>query len=75
MPVRCATLVDTDLLLNEAERLYPPVPYGPRGMAADAEFEGYLLPAGTMVMYSIAGSHLLPSVWNSPGDLHAKKES
>jgi len=57
-----------DLLLTEAERLYPPVPYGPRGMAADTEFEGYLLPEGTMVMYCIAGSHLLPSVWNAPGD-------
>ncbi|HVA84803.1 MAG TPA: cytochrome P450 [Candidatus Saccharimonadales bacterium] len=64
---RLRELVEIDLLLTEAERLYPPVPYGPRGMAADTEFDGYLLPAGTMVVYCIAASHLLPSLWSSPG--------
>jgi cytochrome P450 len=64
--IRLCEFTEIDLLLTEAERLYPPVPYGPRGMSADTEFEGYLLPEGTTVVYCIAGSHLLPSMWKSP---------
>ena len=59
-------LEDLDRLLLEAERMYPPVPFGPRGTVDDVEFDGYRIPAGTSVMYSIAASHLLPSVWQEP---------
>ena len=31
--------------LMEAERLYPPVPYGPRGVVEDFDFHGYHVPA------------------------------
>ena len=52
--------------LSEAERLYPPVANGPRGSAESFTFEGYTIPAGQRVLYSIAASHLLPHVWTLP---------
>lgn len=55
-----------DLVLLEAERVYPPVSNGPRGAVADFDFAGYHVPAGTYVFYSIAASHLLPSSFAEP---------
>lgn len=52
--------------LSEAERLYPPVGTGPRGVVQDFEFGGYTVPAGTMVLYAIAASHLLPTCFADP---------
>lgn len=52
--------------LMEAERLYPPVQYGPRGVAEDFDFHGYHVPAGAHVFYAIAASHLIPSVFAAP---------
>jgi cytochrome P450 len=55
-----------DRLTLEAERLYPPVAYGPRGTAAAVEIEGHHLPAGTLLFYAIGASHMLPSYWQDP---------
>ena len=55
-----------DNALSEAERMYPPVANGPRGVLEDVEFNGYLLPKGTPVLYSIAGSHMIPSIFAHP---------
>ncbi|HZC05781.1 MAG TPA: cytochrome P450 [Ktedonobacterales bacterium] len=55
-----------DLVLLEAERVYPPVSNGPRGVVEDFEFAGYHVPAGTYAFYSIAASHLLPEVFAQP---------
>jgi cytochrome P450 len=52
--------------LSEAERLYPPVPMGPRGVLEDFEFNGYHVPAGKFVIYSITASHLIPSIFRDP---------
>jgi cytochrome P450 len=52
--------------LSEAERLYPPVSNGPRGVLEDFEFNGYCVPAGTHVFYSIAASHMLPTIFAEP---------
>jgi retinoid hydroxylase len=52
--------------LSEAERMYPPVANGPRGVVEDFEFGGYLVPAGSFVFYSIAASHLIPSIFAEP---------
>ena len=60
------SLVVIDHLTMETERLYPPVPLGPRGLAEDVELEGYHLPKGTFAAYAIAASHLLPSIWANP---------
>jgi cytochrome P450 len=52
--------------LSEAERLYPPVSNGPRGVLEDFEFGGYHVPAGTHVFYSIAGAHRISSIFADP---------
>ena len=52
--------------LLETERLYPPVPNGPRGVVEDFEFGGYHIPAGSFVLYSIAACHHAPSIWRDP---------
>jgi retinoid hydroxylase len=52
--------------LSEAERLYPPVSNGPRGVLEDFEFGGYHVPAGTHVFYSIAGAHRIPTIFADP---------
>lgn len=55
-----------DHALSEAERLYPPVANGPRGVIEDFEFHGYHVPAGAMAFYSIIGSHMIPSIFANP---------
>lgn len=55
-----------DLVLLEAERVYPPVSNGPRGVVEDFDFAGYHVPAGTYAFYSIAATHLLPEVFAQP---------
>lgn len=55
-----------DNALSEAERLYPPVANGPRGVVEPFEFNGYKVPVGAFVYYSIAAAHLLPGVWRDP---------
>jgi cytochrome P450 len=55
-----------DRLTMEAERLYPPVPYGPRGTAEDVELDGFEIPKGTFVSYAIAASHQLARYWAHP---------
>jgi retinoid hydroxylase len=55
-----------DNALSEAERLYPPVASGPRGVVEDFEFNGYHVPAGTFVFYGIAAAHMLGSIWAEP---------
>lgn len=52
--------------LSEAERMYPPVANGPRGVVQDFEFHGYSIPAGTHVFYSIVASHVIPSIFHNP---------
>ena len=55
-----------DNALSEAERLYPPVTNGPRGVLEDFDFHGYHVPAGSLLLYSIAGSHVLPHIFANP---------
>ena len=55
-----------DNALSEAERLYPPVANGPRGVLEDIVFNGYHIAAGSHICYAIAATHLLPSVFADP---------
>jgi retinoid hydroxylase len=55
-----------DNVLLEAERVYPPVSNGPRGVVEEFDFAGYHVPAGTYLLYSIAASHLIPEVFERP---------
>ncbi|MFI5272690.1 MAG: cytochrome P450 [Ktedonobacterales bacterium] len=52
--------------LTEAGRLHPPAGNVPRGVVRPFEFAGYTIPAGARVLYSIAASHRLPSVFRDP---------
>ncbi|GCE30754.1 cytochrome P450 [Dictyobacter alpinus] len=52
--------------LSEAERMYAPVPNGPRGVTEDFVFNGYRVPAGSFLFYSIIGSHMLPNIFKDP---------
>ena len=53
-------------VLKEAERLYPPIESGPRGVVVECEFAGYPIPVGAFVCYSIAATHLLPTIFADP---------
>lgn len=57
---------DLDNVLLEAERLFPPVSNGPRGVVEAFDFGGYHVPEGTYILYSIAASHLIPEVFHNP---------
>jgi cytochrome P450 len=52
--------------LQEAERLYPPVPNGPRGVVEDFVFSDYHVPAGVFAFYSIIASHHNPRFFPNP---------
>lgn len=55
-----------DHVVDEALRLYPPIHLGSRKAAADLEFQGYAIPSGTRVMYSIYLTHRLEQYWDRP---------
>ena len=55
-----------DLALSEAERLYPPLDMGPRGVVTAFEFHGYQIPVGSFVCYAIAATHLISSIFANP---------
>jgi retinoid hydroxylase len=55
-----------DQILNEVERLHPPVPGGFRGVIKPFEFNGYHIPAGWMAQYSILHTHRLPELYPDP---------
>ena len=52
--------------LLETERLHPPIANLPRSVVTDVEFQGYRVPEGTLVFCSIAGSHMIPTVFAQP---------
>ncbi len=59
-------LVYLDQVIKETQRLYPPIHLGMRRAAKDLEFQGYRIPAGQRVMYSIYLTHRDPKVWPDP---------
>lgn len=52
--------------MHETLRLYPPLPVIPRVAEADFEFEGYTIPAGTMVVVAPIHTHYMPEWWDAP---------
>ena len=50
-------------VLREVERVHPPVPGGFRGVVKPFEFNGYAVPVGYRVQYSILGPHHNPEVY------------
>jgi cytochrome P450 len=63
---RLADLRYLDQVVNETLRLYPPIHLGSRVAAADLEFQGYPIPAGQRVLYSIYLTHRDPRCWRDP---------
>jgi len=53
-------------VIDESLRLFPPIHLGSRVAAADLEFQGYHIPAGTRVLYSIYLTHRHPQHWDAP---------
>jgi cytochrome P450 len=53
-------------VMNEAMRLYPPVPAVGRQAVQDEEIGGYLLKAGSITVVSIGGLHHHPDYWPEP---------
>ncbi|HLZ10912.1 MAG TPA: cytochrome P450 [Chloroflexota bacterium] len=60
------SLKSLDLFIREIGRLYSPVLNVPRGVVADFEFGGFLVPAGEQIRLAIAGGHRLPAVFDNP---------
>ena len=53
-------------VIDETLRLYPPIHVGNRKLAEDLEFQGYHLPAGRRLMYSIYATHHDKRHWPDP---------
>lgn len=53
-------------VINETLRLYPPIHLGSRIAATDLEFQGYRIPAGRRVLYSIYLTHRDRRYWPNP---------
>jgi cytochrome P450 len=61
-----ASLETIDRVIKETLRLYPPIHLGSRIAATEIEFQGYRIPAGKRVLYSIYLSHRHPAHWEEP---------
>lgn len=53
-------------ILWEVERLHPPVGGGFRGVVKDFQFNGFDVPAGWQVLYSISVTHSLEEIYHQP---------
>ena len=56
----------TERTFNEALRCIPPVPFIPRRVMRDFEFQGKTIPAGTNVSVSPGFVHMMPELWTEP---------
>jgi cytochrome P450 len=52
--------------MQETLRRYPPLPVIPRTTLCDFEWQGYRIPAGTMVVVSPIHTHYMPEWWDAP---------
>jgi cytochrome P450 len=59
-------LIYSEWVLNESMRLYPPGWSQGRRATEAFELDGYLFPAGTMLMFTQWVMHRLPELWGDP---------
>ncbi|MEL6216283.1 MAG: cytochrome P450, partial [Pseudomonadota bacterium] len=59
-------LKQSEMLFNEALRLWGPVPYIPRRTLREFEFEGVRIPANVQVGVSPDGAHYDDQYWTDP---------
>jgi cytochrome P450 len=64
-----------DQVLQETERLYPPVPAGFRGVVEEFEFKGYRVPKGWTALYMINAAHRDPDVFKEPNEFDPERFS
>jgi cytochrome P450 len=57
-----------DWVIKEALRMYPPIHLGSRLAAVDLEYEGFLIPAGERVIYSIYLTQRDSKYWPDPNN-------
>jgi cytochrome P450 len=55
-----------DQVIKETLRLYPPIHLGSRIAASEIEFQDYVFPAGTRLLYSIYLTHRHKAYWPEP---------
>lgn len=65
-PDRVSHLEYLDQVVKESLRLYPPIHLGTRIAATELAFQGYRIPAGTRVVYSIYLTHRHREYWPQP---------
>ena len=58
----------TELVMKEALRLSPPVPFSPRGVVRDSVIDGWAIPAGTMITAASLALHRHPDWWSDPDE-------
>ena len=59
-------MIDTDCVMKEALRLYPPLPTLPKFSNKAFEFGGYTIPADAMVVTSPIHTHYSADYWDDP---------
>jgi cytochrome P450 len=57
-----------EMVIKESLRLYPPIHIGNRVAAKEILFQGYRIPEGTRVVYSIYLTHRHPGYWTRPDE-------
>lgn len=65
-PSQLGDLAYVGQVVDETLRLYPPIHLGSRVAAQDLEFQGYRIPAGQRVLYSIYLTQRHPDYWPDP---------
>ncbi|MDP4599034.1 MAG: cytochrome P450 [Pseudomonadales bacterium] len=61
-----SSMSQTEWVMKEALRLYPPLSTLPKYSNAEFEFEGHLIPAGAMVVTYPIHTHYMPAYWDQP---------
>ena len=61
-----ADMVQTDLVIKEALRLVPPVPFIPRRVMKDFEWQGHVIPAGASVTVNPGVTMMSPDIYTNP---------
>jgi len=62
-------------VIDETLRMYPPIHLGSRHITEDLEFDGFVLPAGIRLMYSIYLTHYHPKYWDDPDTFNPERFS
>ncbi len=60
-------------VIKESLRLYPPIHLGNRLAAEDLEYEGFLIPRGSRVIYSIYLTQRHPAYWDKPNNFQPER--